>query len=85
ENCPEERWAGLRNLGPEWVEPAKEEKWAEVRLPKSGRDREEGDGDGAGTGGSCPLDAATTAGMDAGGSSGRRRYFAVVDRDLTGA
>ncbi|OWM68043.1 hypothetical protein CDL15_Pgr017611 [Punica granatum] len=32
-----------------------------------------------------PLDAATTAGMDAGDSSGRCRCFAVVDRDLTGA
>ncbi|PKI49185.1 hypothetical protein CRG98_030421 [Punica granatum] len=31
-----------------------------------------------------PLDAATTAGMGAGDSSGRRRCFAVVDRDLTG-
>ncbi|PKI41270.1 hypothetical protein CRG98_038332 [Punica granatum] len=31
-----------------------------------------------------PLDAATMAGMGAGDSSGRRRCFAVVDRDLTG-
>ncbi|PKI54900.1 hypothetical protein CRG98_024706 [Punica granatum] len=39
----------------------------------------------AGAGGSRSLDASTTAGMDVGDSSGRRRCFAVVDRDLTGA
>ncbi|PKI38215.1 hypothetical protein CRG98_041401, partial [Punica granatum] len=39
----------------------------------------------AGAGGSRPLDASTTAGMDVGDSSGRRWCFAVVDRDLTGA
>ncbi|PKI32051.1 hypothetical protein CRG98_047558, partial [Punica granatum] len=50
-----------------------------------GRDREESGGDGAGAGGSRPLDASMTAGMDVGDSSGRRRCFAVVDRDLTGA
>ncbi|PKI70077.1 hypothetical protein CRG98_009540 [Punica granatum] len=65
--------------------PAKEEKWAEARQPKGGRDREESGYDEARAGGSCPLDAATTAEMDEGDSSERRQCFAVVDRDLTGA
>ncbi|PKI51124.1 hypothetical protein CRG98_028481 [Punica granatum] len=85
-NRPEERWAELGKLGLARLGLGLRKKRTGPR-PVSQR--------AAGIGGQrrrrgwgrrfSPLDAATTAGMDAGDSSGRCRCFAVVDRDLTGA
>ncbi|PKI68540.1 hypothetical protein CRG98_011089 [Punica granatum] len=84
-NRAEERWAGLGKLGLDGLGLGLQKKNELGRgllakgQPGSGQRRRQGWGRRF-----SPLDAATTAGKDAGDSSGRRWHSAVVDLGLTG-
>ncbi|PKI68494.1 hypothetical protein CRG98_011132 [Punica granatum] len=67
-----------------WAGPAKKTELGRGPLTKGGRDRGAAVATASGRRFS-PLDAAMKAEMDAGDSSGHRRHYAVIDRDLTGA